>query len=133
MEDGGYDGEGGEEGERQLRGSALYAQASLINHECNPNVARFDAFDAHAPSSTYVSFRAMHDLPQGARVFVCSCVCVCVCVCVCMCVCVCVIERERERERVCEWRIVDIELARWRPFALAAGARERACVRVAYR
>lgn len=53
------------ESERLLRGSALYAQASLINHECNPNVARFDAFDQQGPGSTHVSFRAMHDLPAG--------------------------------------------------------------------
>jgi SET and MYND domain-containing protein len=54
------------EGERVLRGSALYARASLINHECNPNVARFDAFDQQGPGSTHVCFRAMHDLPPGA-------------------------------------------------------------------
>lgn len=53
------------DGERCLRGSALYARASLINHECNPNIARFDAFDQQGPGSTHVSFRAMHDLPQG--------------------------------------------------------------------
>lgn len=54
-----------EEGGRVLRGSALYAQASLINHECNPNIARFDAFDQQGPGSTHVCFRAMHDLPPG--------------------------------------------------------------------
>lgn len=47
-------GGGGEEdaqdGERHLRGSAIYAQAALINHECLPNVARYDSFDAPAPA-----------------------------------------------------------------------------------
>jgi hypothetical protein len=33
-------------GGRGLRGSGLYAAASLVNHECLPNVARFDALDA---------------------------------------------------------------------------------------
>ncbi|KXZ51077.1 hypothetical protein GPECTOR_14g61 [Gonium pectorale] len=77
----------GADGERRLRGSAVYAQASLINHECLPNVARFDAFDggpsssagssaqpstcapttAPSSSSTHVAFRALHDLPAGTE------------------------------------------------------------------
>lgn len=74
-------------GERRLRGSALYSQASLINHECAPNVARYDAFDSPAagpgpgsgggggsaaacwPTSTHIVFRAMHDLPAGTELF----------------------------------------------------------------
>ncbi|KAG2495194.1 hypothetical protein HYH03_006800 [Edaphochlamys debaryana] len=83
-----------EDGERRLRGSAIYAQASLINHECLPNVARYDFFDdpshrnpapasasastsgapaiAVAPTagglaSTHVVFRALHDLPPGTE------------------------------------------------------------------
>ncbi|GLC36920.1 hypothetical protein PLESTM_000518500 [Pleodorina starrii] len=66
---GGGAGEGDEDGERRLRGSALYAQASLINHECLPNVARFDFFDALRPDagSTHVTFRALHDLPPGTE------------------------------------------------------------------
>ena len=32
--------EPGPGGERRLRGSALYHQCSLVNHECNPNMAR---------------------------------------------------------------------------------------------
>lgn len=54
-----------------LRGSAIYSAASLVNHECNPNVARFDAFDAPrgTPGTTHVVFRAMHDLPPGTEVF----------------------------------------------------------------
>ena len=30
----------GADGERRLRGTALYHQSSLVNHECNPNMAR---------------------------------------------------------------------------------------------
>ena len=58
--------------ERVLRGSAMYVRASLINHECNPNVARFDAFDAGGPASTHVTFRAMHDLPPGTPCLTCT-------------------------------------------------------------
>jgi len=31
---------------RRLRGAAIYPVCSLLNHECLPNVARFDALDA---------------------------------------------------------------------------------------
>ncbi len=55
-----------EECARPLRGSALYSVCSLVNHECNPNVARFDGFDAPGPLNTLMVFRAMHDLPPGA-------------------------------------------------------------------
>ena len=60
------------QGERRIRGTGLYSQASLINHECLPSVARFDRFDAPpapgAPpgANTAVEFRAMHDIPAGA-------------------------------------------------------------------
>lgn len=62
----------GLQGERRIRGTGLYSQASLINHECLPSVARFDRFDAPpapgAPpgANTAVEFRAMHDIPAGA-------------------------------------------------------------------
>ncbi|KAI7843000.1 hypothetical protein COHA_003333 [Chlorella ohadii] len=61
-------------GERRIRGTGLYSQASLINHECLPSVARFDRFDAPpapgAPpgANTAVEFRAMHDIPAGEEV-----------------------------------------------------------------
>ena len=45
------------QGERRIRGTAIYPQASLLNHECLPNVARFDDFDSpqlHAPHNTVV-------------------------------------------------------------------------------
>ncbi|PRW33731.1 Histone-lysine N-methyltransferase ASHR2 [Chlorella sorokiniana] len=62
------------DGERRIRGTGLYSQASLINHECLPSVARFDRFDAPpAPGAppgvnTAVEFRAMHDIPAGEEV-----------------------------------------------------------------
>eukprot|EP00955_Chlamydomonas_euryale_P066911 359690-Chlamydomonas_euryale.AAC.1 len=62
---------------RVMRGGALCHQASLINHECNPNVARFDDFDSDpaaaaaaagaAPAAGCMVFRAMHDLPVGTE------------------------------------------------------------------
>ncbi|BDA45650.1 probable histone-lysine N-methyltransferase SMYD1 [Coccomyxa sp. Obi] len=58
----------GPEGERRIRGTAIYPNASLINHECLPNVARMDNFDAPevpAPNNTAVHFKALHDLPAG--------------------------------------------------------------------
>lgn len=61
------------QGERRIRGTALYAQASLINNECLPNVARFDRFDAPPPAgappgaNAAAEFRALHDIPPGAR------------------------------------------------------------------
>ncbi len=45
------------QGERRIRGTAIYPHASLINHECLPNVARTDNFDApdvQAPNNTAV-------------------------------------------------------------------------------
>lgn len=65
---------------RRLLGGALYAQASLVNHECLPNVARFDDFvplvGASSPSAgpalaTAVQGRlrlvALHALPKGTE------------------------------------------------------------------
>ena len=81
-------------GERRLRGTGLYPAAALLNHECLPNVARFDAFDAPPGASVAgagtagaagardpthpeptgeafpgenarLSFRALHALPAG--------------------------------------------------------------------
>eukprot|EP00798_Chlamydomonas_sp_ICE-L_P018503 gene18503-25002_t len=66
-----------EDGERQIRGGALYSQSSLINHECIPNVARFDHFggpsgsaghSGNSASEVGVSFRALHVLPQGTEI-----------------------------------------------------------------
>ena len=78
------------QGERRVRGTALYAHSSLINHECLPNVARFDRFDTPAGTpagassaaavaagggtapppgaNTAVEFRALHGIPAGEEV-----------------------------------------------------------------
>eukprot|EP00775_Hariotina_reticulata_P013980 gene13980-14095_t len=72
---------------RSLRGGGIYPTCALINHECLPNVARFDALDAAVgglvptnwpagspltdggttTSSTLVVLRALHDLPAGTE------------------------------------------------------------------
>ena len=61
------------ESDRRLRGSGLYPFASRVNHECLPNAARFDDFDAvldgTAPRSNAVlSLRTLHALPAGEEV-----------------------------------------------------------------
>lgn len=54
-----------------MRGTGIYPQASMINHDCLPNLARFDAFDSGEvpPSaglpSTRLQLRALHDIPAG--------------------------------------------------------------------
>lgn len=57
---------------RILRGSGVYALASMINHECIPNVARFDPGFPNAATpgvhAARLSFRAMHDLPAGSEI-----------------------------------------------------------------
>ncbi len=50
------------QGERRIRGTALYPKASLLNHECLPNVARVDNFDeadVNAPENTAVRDMSM--------------------------------------------------------------------------
>eukprot|EP00891_Asterochloris_glomerata_P006071 jgi/Astpho2/6071/Aster-x0715 len=46
-------------------------QASLLNHDCLPNVARFDNFDSAALGQTQLEFKALHDLPAGVEVTAC--------------------------------------------------------------
>lgn len=61
----------GPQGERQIRGSGLYPTASLVNHDCLPNLARFDNFDSSSAaaslpgSNTSIQLRALHAIPQG--------------------------------------------------------------------
>ncbi|GAB4815909.1 hypothetical protein N2152v2_002955 [Parachlorella kessleri] len=61
----------GPEGERQVRGGGIYPRAALVNHDCLPNLARFDCFDtpaaaAQAPgANTAIQLRALHDIPPG--------------------------------------------------------------------
>ena len=66
------------EEDRKLRGSGLYPSASRVNHECLPNAARFDAFDAFPNdggiaasipgANTALQLRMRHALPAGEEV-----------------------------------------------------------------
>lgn len=49
----------------QLRGSALYARASMVNHACLPTIARVDHFDSDGPHRTHLQLRTLHALPAG--------------------------------------------------------------------
>lgn len=53
-----------------MRGSAVYNQAACFNHECAPNAARLDDFDADLPLSerTQIQVVMLHDLPAGEEV-----------------------------------------------------------------
>ena len=42
--------------------------SSLLNHDCMPNVARYDDFDGAQEDNTIVEFRAMHDIPAHAQI-----------------------------------------------------------------
>ena len=56
---------------RSLRGSALYASASRLNHDCLPCAVRLDAFDdataPPGPARTLLTVRALHALPPGTE------------------------------------------------------------------
>lgn len=56
---------------RRLLGGALYAQASLVNHECLPNVARFDDFAEYAHPQGRLKLVALHTLPKGTELALC--------------------------------------------------------------
>lgn len=63
----------GPSGERNIRGSGLYATAAQLNHDCMPNVARFDFFDINnniKDSNVCIQFRALHNLPKGEELTV---------------------------------------------------------------
>lgn len=50
---------------RRIRGSGLYAQAALLNHDCLPCLARCDDFDSAAMGHTQMELRAMTAVPAG--------------------------------------------------------------------
>ncbi len=56
------------QGERRTRGTAFYPRASLVNHECLPNVARVDDFDTTGPSNMAMRLVALHNIPMGEEV-----------------------------------------------------------------
>ncbi len=46
----------------------MYGEASMVNHDCLPNVARFDSFDApQGERCTALRLRALWDLPAGTE------------------------------------------------------------------
>jgi SET and MYND domain-containing protein len=53
---------------RRVRGGGLYPAAALLNHDCLPNAARFDHFDAAAAHGGRLEFRALHALPAGEEI-----------------------------------------------------------------
>ena len=69
-------------GNRRVRGGALYALASRVNHDCFPNVARFDNFDGALARDAFRDFSnggggvapdelrlmALDRIPAGAEV-----------------------------------------------------------------
>ena len=56
------------QGERRIRGSGVYPMSSLLNHDCMPNVARYDYFDGPQEDNTIVEFRALHDIPANSQI-----------------------------------------------------------------
>ncbi|KAK9833822.1 hypothetical protein WJX74_006946 [Apatococcus lobatus] len=55
-------------GRDQIRGSVLCLQASMMNHDCLPNAARFDDFDSPGEHNNRLSFRALQDIPAGEEI-----------------------------------------------------------------
>ena len=54
-------------GTRRVRGGALYELASRVNHDCFPNVARFDNFDGALERDAFVTFQSEgHDRKEDA-------------------------------------------------------------------
>ena len=56
------------QGERRIRGTGVYHMSSLLNHDCMPNVARYDDFDSTIEENTIVEFRALHDIPADTQI-----------------------------------------------------------------
>mmetsp|Transcript_2950 Transcript_2950/g.8310 ORF Transcript_2950/g.8310 Transcript_2950/m.8310 type:complete len:377 (+) Transcript_2950:228-1358(+) len=58
----------GDGGERRIRGCGVYVHSSLVNHECLPNVARYDSFDSPGAGNTVITIRSLHAIPAGSEV-----------------------------------------------------------------
>ena len=56
----------GPDGERRVKGGAVYAGLAMANHECFPNAARVDAPDG----SLRMQLRALHALPAGSEILI---------------------------------------------------------------
>uniref|UniRef100_A0A7N0TDK5 SET domain-containing protein n=1 Tax=Kalanchoe fedtschenkoi TaxID=63787 RepID=A0A7N0TDK5_KALFE len=58
-------------GERSVRAYGLYPKASFFNHDCLPNVCRFDYVDGGCGAgNTDILIRVIHDVPQGRELCV---------------------------------------------------------------
>lgn len=52
-----------------VRAYGIYLSASLFNHDCLPNVCRFDYIDdTNRENNTDFSFRALHEIAEGSEV-----------------------------------------------------------------
>lgn len=57
-----------EDGGRKVRGCAIYAKASMFNHDCLPNACRFEYIDKGGDGNTDVFIRALHDIEEGTEI-----------------------------------------------------------------
>ncbi|KAK4786312.1 hypothetical protein SAY86_003001 [Trapa natans] len=55
----------GGDGERSVRAYGIYPRASFFNHDCLPNVCRFDYVDT---GDTDIIVRMIHDVPMGREI-----------------------------------------------------------------
>lgn len=57
------------DGERRVRGYAIYARASMFNHDCLPNACRFEYIDrCGEKNNTDVYIRALHAVEKGTEI-----------------------------------------------------------------
>lgn len=57
------------DGERRVRGYAIYARASMFNHDCLPNACRFEYIDrCGEKNNTDVYIRALHAVEEGTEI-----------------------------------------------------------------
>ncbi|KAG0568079.1 hypothetical protein KC19_7G184800 [Ceratodon purpureus] len=54
--------------ERKVRAYAMFAQASMFNHDCLPNACRFEYVDRDGEGNTDVIVRALHEIEEGSEV-----------------------------------------------------------------
>ncbi|GLT99006.1 hypothetical protein SLE2022_164760 [Rubroshorea leprosula] len=56
------------DGQRSVRAYGIYPKASFFNHDCLPNVCRFDYLDSAPDHNTDIIVRMIHDVPQGREI-----------------------------------------------------------------
>jgi hypothetical protein len=54
--------------ERKVRAYAVFAQASMFNHDCLPNACRFEYLDRDGEGNTDVIVRALYEIEEGSEV-----------------------------------------------------------------